>query len=349
MNERLEQIVRAERRIELVYGRVQVGGTQAMTRLVWQQLLAQATLDELRELGTDGWRSAAQFALELPPLSTSSFDHTRHYSLLQRVSLALFEILNGSALTTHSRDIAVRLGASVLTPDVFVGYKAAMREYYLDIAPLLAVEIIDPHNPREELERLGIYLASATPEVWWLEPAHGCLQQFSLQGGFYTVQTHTRGWVESVAVAGLSLCLDEAWRPGWRPALRANYRGKTNEPPRQPNAGASVPLEELTGSEVVRQEVLEQMTQPTYEPERSGYLANLPFTPHIGLAPQRVDFEAFISWTTEAKFEVANDRLVIGSERGNVELLGLLFVSMGLVEAYSLLSTEVRTALREVN
>lgn len=351
MHERLKQILDAERRIELINGRVQVGGTQAMTRLVLQQLLAQASLAELRDLGADGWHDAAQLALELPPLPTGNFDHRRHYSLLQRVSLPLFEVLGGSALITHSRDIAVRLGSNVLTPDVFVGHTTAMREYYLDGPPLLAVEIIDPYNPVEELERLGLYLASGTPEVWWLEPAHGHLQRFSLRGGRYTLQTHASGWVESTSVVGLALCLDNAWQPGWRPSLGAKYRGKTNESPGQPTEVVVPPAEGRVQEkpDAVLSKVLASFTEAGDETQRGGYPADMPFSPKIGLAPQPVGFEAFISWTTEAKFEAVDDRLVIGSERGNYELLGLLLTSVGLIEAFLLLGAEVKAMLRGVN
>ena len=54
VNERLHKLLDAERRIELISGRVQVGGNRVMTRLVLQQLLAQSTLTELRDLGP--WR-----------------------------------------------------------------------------------------------------------------------------------------------------------------------------------------------------------------------------------------------------------------------------------------------------
>ena len=352
MHERLKRILDAERRIELINGRVQVGGTQAMTRVVLQQLLAQASLAELRDLGRDGWHGAAQLAPYLPPLPTGSFDHRRHYSLLQRVSLPLFEVLTDSSLVTHSRNIAVKLGDDVLTPDVFVGHKAAMHEYYLGGPPLLAVEITDPYYPREELERLGLYRDAGTAEVWWLEPVRGSLRQFSLRGGFYTVQSYTAGWVESSGVAGLALCLDRAWQPGWRPALTATYRGKTNELYRPPEAVAPMPPEKLIKEthDAVVQKVLKGFSEPGGEPQHgAGYPADLPFSPPIGLVPQPVSFEAFISWTTEAKYEVVDDRLVIGSKHGNYELLGLLLMSIGLAEAFSLLEAEAQTMLRGAN
>ena len=125
------------------------------------------------------------------------------------------------------RDIAVRLGDSVLTPDVFVGYTSAMREYYLDGSPLLAIEGVDPYNPAEELERLGLYFEYGTPEVWWFESAQALVRQFVLQGGDYTVSTYHDGWLESVAVEGLAVDLGGAWQPGWRPPLSMRYRGKS--------------------------------------------------------------------------------------------------------------------------
>lgn len=110
MDERLHTIVGSERRIELLRGRVQVGGCRSVTQLVLTQLLAQASLAELRDLGGEGWRDAAQRARPTPPVETNAFNHPQHYGLLQRVSLPLFSALEDTALATYSRDIAVRLG-----------------------------------------------------------------------------------------------------------------------------------------------------------------------------------------------------------------------------------------------
>ena len=352
VNERLTRILDAERRIELIRGRVQIAGSRAMTRLVLQQLLVQTTLAELRDLGGERWRGAAQLAPQLPLGHIGTFNHRRHYSLLQRVSLPLFELLSGSALTTHARDIAVRLGDSVLTPDVFIGSTSAMREYYLEGSPLLAIEIIDPYNPAEELERLGLYFEYGTPEVWWFEPAHALVRQFVLQGGDYAVSTYHDGWLESAAVEGLAVDSEGAWQPGWRPPLTIRYSGKSNTrpepqipniPPHQTVELTDLEMETLLG------EVLGTFDVPEGEPVRRGYHADLPFAPHVGLAPQQVSFEAFISWTTEAKFEVVDDQLVVGSPRGTRELLGLLLQSLGLIDAFSLLDADTKAVLGGAN
>ena len=351
MDERLRAILASERRLELVRGRVQVGGNENATRLVLGQLLAQASLESLRELGGDGWGSAAQLSLNLAPVRAANFKHGRHYSLLQRLSLPLFDVLRETALVTHNRDVAVWLGDSALTPDAFVGYDAAMREVYLEGPPLLAIEIIDPHNFKEELERLSIYAASRTPEVWWLEPDRGCARQFILQGG-YTLRTQRAGWLGSVAVPGLELHLDEAWEPGWGPSLKVAYQGRLSrlsEPPppstRPPPEGGFTEAvrDSLLGS------VLNVLAERKDEPERGGFKADLPFAPSVALTPQLIPFETFISWVSEAKFELSNGELVIGSEGGNRELLGLLLMSCGLTEAFALLPSKVKELLRGMN
>ena len=323
-----------------------------MTRLVLQQLLAQTSLTELNDLGGERWSGAAQLAPQLPLGHTGAFGHRRHYILLQRLSLPLFELLSGSALTTHAREIAVRLGDNVLTPDVFVGYTSAMREYYLDGSPLLAIEVVDPYNPAEELERLGLYFEYATPEVWWFEPAHKLVRQFVLDEGDYLVSTYHDGWLKSAAVQGLAVDLEGAWQPGWRPPLSVSYRGQPNtrpEPqipdiaPNQTAGFTDLEMKTLLG------EVLDNFDVSEVEPVPRGYRADLPFAPHVGLTPQRVSFEAFISWTTEAKFEVVDDQLVIGSPQGTCELLGLLLQSLGLVDAFSLLDADTKAVLGGAN
>ena len=357
MTDRLRTLLDAERRIELLQGRVQVGGSQGVTRLVLAQLLAQASSDELRELGRGGWSNAAQLGFDAPDVGSHSFDHFRHYSLLQRLSMPLFDLFDGTALRSM-RNFTVRLGDSVLPtrnsvlmPDAFVGYDAATREYYLEGPPLMAIEIIDPSNVREELERLSLYQAAGTPEVWWLEPQRQLARQFVLQEGRYNLQTHASGWLESAAVQGLALHLDEAWEPGWAPPLEVAYKGElsklsepvtTQAPP--PEGGLTEAMrDELLGS------VLSVLAELRNQPERGGYPANLPFAPRPTLAPQPITFEPFISWMPEAKFELIDGHLIVGSEQGNRELLGLLLVSFGLAEAYALMPAEVQGTLRGVN
>ena len=350
MNSHLRTLLDLERRIELPRGRVQVGGGPGATRLMLEQLINQASLADLRDLGGDAWHDAAQFALAPAPVYQGGFAYRQHYDLLQRVSLPLFSLLEETALATYSRDVAVNLGDSVLTPDVFVGFDATVREYYLEGPPLLAIEVVSSHNLREEVERLGIYAAARTPEVWWLEPERGCARQFVLSGPGYSLRTQTTGWLTSRAVQGLELCLNDAWQPGRAP-LAVKYQGRSSEFGRTPPPPDSPVQEGL--SDALREEllsgVLSVLATLRNEPDRGGFGADLPFAPSIGLTPQPVSFEAFISWTTEAKFELIDGRLVLGSEEGNKTLLGLLLMTFGLVEAFALLPEEVKGVLRGVN
>ena len=350
MTPHLRALLDFERRIELLRGRVQVGGSQGATRLMLEQLLAQASLADLRDLGGDAWRDAARFALDPAPLYQGGFAYRQHYDLLQRVSLPLFSLLKETALATYSRDVAVNLGDSVLTPDVFVCFDAAVREYYLDGPPLLAIEIVDAHNLREEFERLGIYAAARTPEVWWLEPEGGCARQFVLGDVGYSLRTQTTGWLTSAAVQGLELCLNDAWQGGRTP-LDMRYQGRSSEFSRTPPP-PDPPVQEGL-SDALRDEllsgVLDVLATLRNEPNRGGFRADLPFAPPITLTPHPISFEAFLSWTTEAKFELLGGRIVVGSDEGNRTLLGLLLMTFGLVEAFALLPEEVKGVLRGVN
>ena len=64
-------------------------------------------------------------------------------------------------------------------------------------------------------------------------------------------------------------------------------------------------------------EVLSTFDVSESEQVRSGYSADLPFALHIALAPQQVDFEAFISWTTRGQVRgsgrPAHHRLAAGN------------------------------------
>lgn len=223
-----------------------------------------------------------------------------------------------------------------------------MCEYYLEGPPLLAIEIINLYNPTEELERLGLYLAYKTPEVWWLEPERGCVRQFVLENQSCKLHTQTDDWLESVAVKGLVVNFEKAWQPGWQQPLEVSYRGQVSELSKVRTTSSANPPSEF--AEELREEllgsVLGVLAELKDEPDRGGFKADLAFAPRIGLAPTTITFEEFISWTTEAKFEVFDSKLVIGSERGNFELLGLPLMTFGLVEAFALLPDEIRGVVR---
>ena len=153
----------------------------------------------------------------------------------------------------------------------------------------------------------------------------------------------------------LELHLDEAWEPGWGPSLSVAYQGKLSRLSEPPIPSTLVPKQPLAvglteaASESLLNSVLNVLADIKNEPERGRFRADLANAPRITLTPKLVSFETFISWVPKAKFEVFNGEFVIGSQRGNRELLGLLLVSYGLAEAFALLPDELIRLLGGVN
>jgi hypothetical protein len=67
----------------------------------------------------------------------------------------------------------------------------------------------------------------------------------------------------------------------------------------------------------------------------------LPFAPWIGLQPVSIRFAEFLSWCPEAKFEDLGGGLSIGSHEGSRRCLGMLLMTLGLVEAVKLATPRV--------
>ena len=75
------------------------------------------------------------------------------------------------------------------------------------------------------------------------------------------------------------------------------------------------------------------------EPGAEISYGSLPFMPAVGLSPQPISPEQFISWCPETKLEGGPFPLVSGSEVGTRNAIAMLLMSVGLVEAVKLVSS----------
>lgn len=117
----------------------------------------------------------------------------------QRVSSRLQMILNSYFLQTNPQgelfDAPIDLVLSVhsvVQPDlVFVSDAADLTNpKYIDVVPMLIVEILSPSNRRTDtIRKLDLYRRHGVLHYWMVDPEEGIIQALKLQDGKYLVVT----------------------------------------------------------------------------------------------------------------------------------------------------------------
>jgi len=194
---------------------------------------------------------------------------------------------------------------------------ANLHEYYLDGPPRVAVEIIlEGSAEQDRVLKRHLYEEGGIPEYWLIEAAAQQASFFRLgaDGRYYQTSEDPDGIFRSTAVPGLALSLPHLWtmkeRDWDRPGL-----------PFLPPIGTR------------RVEDLPPLER-SHDPDELGW-DSVPYAPRVGLQPVPIRFEEFISWCPQAKFEIIGG-LWIGGSEGSRRCMGMLLMTLGLVEAVKL-------------
>jgi Uma2 family endonuclease len=92
---------------------------------------------------------------------------TEHSKIAQRILRLLTEKIGWSAVFPDAT--GYRIGESCLVPDVSVQYENQAQDERTFIgAPLIAIEILSPHEETES--KISIYLRGGAREVWMVNP-----------------------------------------------------------------------------------------------------------------------------------------------------------------------------------
>jgi len=289
---------------------------------LWWEALRQAFDPQPSPQTPEEWTEwAATFEHDPEPPSAGplgSAEHRRAYELLRQ---GLYRFDGRSGLGRSSgRDFVIRLGENGLTPDLLFMDRACLpnlHEYYLDGPPPLVIEITLDGSAEEDRGRKRSLCESAgIPEYWLVEAAAQETTFFRLgaDGRYYRAAPDDRLVYHSAAVPGLALSLPHLWT--------------MDGPDRD-----QICLPFLTP--------VHRDDRPQLQRERDrtelGW-DSLPFAPRIGLEPVPIRFAEFISWCPRAKFENFGGGLVIDSREGTRRCMGMLLMTLGLVEAVKLAS-----------
>ena len=300
-----------ERRIELIGGKMLVGGSLDGSRALLGFLLASWGLEAGIALLEDPQKVLVALDsskrknedVELPVFEPRPWREVSN--LRQNITFGLFRAAPN--LEVYGRDIVMRLGDDAFTPDSFVfrRERCPMTEYFLDGAAEICMEFL----PLPNVERyLSAYLAGGVKECWLFDTNVRSLTVYeAVNREWQTVFSGTDGIVNSRAIPGISVVLPDVWDDRQSDAVR--YSGENRGQTKIPN-------------------------------KKGTEWGDLIFEPRINLDPTPIGFDEFISWSPESKFESYDNRLIIGSEEGSRNVIGLLLMTLGLRSAVALFSPD---------
>lgn len=106
-----------------------------------------------------------------------------HQHIAKMIERELDKLTEGTIWLTN-RDTNIKFPAlnSMPAPDVFVvrredWLRACREEIYLDVVPILVVEVISPANRKNRVEqKLDVYRTSGVAEVWVVHPKKGTVR-----------------------------------------------------------------------------------------------------------------------------------------------------------------------------
>ncbi|MGK7887818.1 MAG: Uma2 family endonuclease [Leptolyngbyaceae cyanobacterium] len=333
-----------EVRFELVNGQFLVGGTIEGSRWLLKEALLGWGLEAaiafappehwweaLRQAHGLSYQSEAAWLewAESLPLSTDYRHHPRpllgsqYTGEHRRVREHLRQLLGAAVSRANlghclGPNYGMQLGQHMLTPDVLLLTteqleQNVVHDYYAETAAHLVIETVMPERWVDEQVRRSLYEQAHISHYWTVDPI---ARQFVF-------------WQWTA----------EGYRPG-ELDQDGCYRGV-------PNLSASPELFWLRYEQHLSpyDQTLPAFTcipQPRRwrlerEPGIELSYGTEPFVPGVGLEPQPISIEQFVSWCPETKLEGPPFPL-LGGEKGTRNAIALLLMSLGLVETVKLVA-----------
>jgi hypothetical protein len=319
-----------EMRFELLDGQFVLGGRLAGSRWLLREILKGWGLESaLAFAPLKLWYEALRIAFDAP--SGSNFQSLAGKTAYQAPSIPplgsqyvgehwhvrtvlkqdLYSAVGiGSLGRCIGSDFVMRLGEDALTPDLMfmqVNRLEGYHNWFFEGPADLVIEVLLPeHAELDKKERFSRYEVGGINHYWTIDPVQQQTELFRLVSGRYQLQTLDpdgcyRG-IEGLTFAPLHL-----WLPYDQklPVFQAPYQ---------------------KGNWVIREVEGEELVWGTQ-----------PFAPQVDLEPIPIQFEQFISWCPEGKLEGYGGRFpILGGEMGTRNALGMLLMSLGLVETVKL-------------
>ena len=316
-----------ESRMELVSGRLVLGGNHAATEEMLSYILACWGVDAAVPMADEGrWRAALREAFGGPDSDSprawhawaEGFRHSRELpelpprpsgfavSAVRSQLIIVFHRLEGGE--SLGRDFVMRLGDDAFTPDLIFIRKdspSTLYESHLHGPADIVVELAGPHN-EEFLRRVRTekYAAGRVPELWVVDLARREILFYRLTpDGYARCEPDAEGLYASQGFVVRPAAL---WKDG------------RDDPPfiegRREDCGRTLNI------------------------EREEMFDDIRFAPRVGLMPEPIAFGEFMAWAPEGKFEWWDGKPQIGggAPSGTRNVLGMLLMTCGLTGAVRL-------------
>jgi hypothetical protein len=182
-------------------------------------------------------------------------------------------------------------------------------EYYLDGPAELAIEVTRPaHRDYDYQTKRTQYARAGVPEYLIVDPATQTADFLRLVQDDYVPQTpDADGLYRPQSVPGLAIAPHRLWAEAARVAAH----------------GPSNPF---------LVETSQPLASRLHGRDNGLGWGRLPFAPRLDVSPVPLRFEEYICWCPEAKFEFWDGRIQISGEEGVRNLVGMLLMTLGLVE-----------------
>lgn len=313
-----------EFRLELMDGQFIVGGSLMGSRWLLREILrgwglvsgiAFAPLERWYAalevaFGSDWATNTSDQVLELPPLGSQYLD--QHWRVRRRLKEDLLMATSLASLgQCIGSDFVMHLGGDAFTPDLMLMRAERLEQHhdwFFDGAADLVIEVLLPeHSDLDRVTRFQKYEAGGVQHYWIFDPVQQQFEPFQLTASGYQPGTlDPDGCYRQFE--GLTFVPAHLWLPYAEklPTFEAPYQAS---------------------DWVIREVEGEDLTWGT-----------LPFQPQVELNPVLMQFEQFLSWCPEAKFEgYGGDYPIIGGRLGTHNALGMLLMSLGLIETVKLM------------
>lgn len=326
-----------EFRLELVDGKFLVGGTLEGSRWLLQEALIGWGLESAIALAPlDHWWEALGCAYEVqcysqsewltwaeeqpissnyrqewwPPLGSQYKGEHRWIRdrLRQSLSTAISQGILGACFGPN---YGMQVETHVFTPDILMRSDVRLAENtchdcYMEGGADMVVEIVLPeHVTLEEQVRRRYYEQGNVAHYWIVNPVTKQIQFWQWYPEGYQLQSLDPDGCYR-GVSGLTFSPAMFW-------------------------SAEHELSAFTSVQQPRRWHLE-----FEEGEELGW-GSLPFEPNVALSPYSIEVEQFISWCPETKLEGGPFPLIGGSEVGTRNVIAMLLMSLGLVDAVRLM------------
>ncbi len=328
-----------EPKLELIDGRLVVGNSLAGSRFLLHEILTGWGADAALPMAAQPlWFDALSLAFQ-PPRRLASLPDWQtwaaqvvyqpeiapagpradagHYHASSELHMGLFAACErGHFGSSLGRDFVMRLGWNGFTPDVLlIGAKRleALKEYYLDGPADLVIEVLMPgHEAQDREVKRGYYAAGRVAEYWLVNSATRSVELLRWVAGEYQPRAvDAEGRYCPASVPGLAFVPARLWASESKHSLRTVF--EVEQPgPESPGARRRGQADELEWD-------------------------HLPFEPRVALQPEPIGFGEYIAWCPEAKFESYDGRPIIAGRIGTRNVLGMLLLTFGLVEAVRVL------------